>query len=1031
MAAESLNNSASEQCLDDVVVAYLKSLQAGQTPDPEEWLGRYPDLAAELREFFADQAAVRRWTAPLRPLAATPPPAATDTPLPGAPETEGPGPAAPLPSFGDYELMAVIGRGGMGAVFEARQRSLNRRVALKMIRADPAAFPAEGRRFRNEAEMAAGLDQTNIVPVYEVAEHAGQLYFSMKRIEGGSLAEHLDRFAADPKLAARLVAQVARAVHHAHQRGILHRDLKPSNILLDAAGQPHVTDFGLAKRVEIDSSLTQSGALVGTPSYMAPEQASGKKGAITTATDVYGLGAVLYALLTGRPPFRSETVLDTLEQVKNREPEPPSKTNRRVDRDLETICLKCLDKEPGRRYASAETLAEDLERWLAGKPIQARPISRAARVWRWCRRNPMRAGAGALLVAALVLIAGNLWRLQRQAAATERAVGEDLREAEWLQEQERWGEANRVLERAAVRLGEGRPADLRERMERMQRDVALAARLEEARLQNAAAGKGSTYDYDGADRAFAAAFATRGLDVKVLDLDEAAGRIQSSAIRRQLVGALDDWASVKDDLQPGSGQRLLELARRADDDPWRQRLRDATARKDGAALERLAAQQGVLTQQPAAHLEQLGVALWRVGRRGAAVQFLRQAQQRHPADLWINLELACQLWETGAPAEAIGFFRVALAFRPKSPAILSNVGCALAVQGKSQEAVDIFQQAIALNPELPGLYFNLGKAYQDQKKLAEAVDAYREAVARKPDYPEAYYNLGLALQILGRLTEAADAYRKHIAGMPNNPNGPYNLGNALRDQGDLEGAAGAFRQAIVCKPDFAEAHCNLGQTLRRQGRFAEALDELKRGHALGSRNPRWPYPSDQWAREAEQLVQLDTKLARALKGEAQLGDPAECLALAYFCRHHKKRFAAAARFYGDAFAAEPRLAGSQPSAHRYNAACAGSLAGCGQGDDATSLDDKQRARLRQQALDWLRADLAAWHKALDGDRSKAAPAVRRQMQHWLRDADFVGLRGPQALAKLPEPERSAWRKLWAEVEDLFVQAGGKSPGPEK
>jgi tetratricopeptide (TPR) repeat protein len=448
MAAEPLNSKASEQRLDDVVVAYLKSLEAGFTPDPEEWLRRHPELAAELREFFADQAEVRRWTAPLRPLApATPPPEGTDTPLPAVPETADRAPAAPLPTLGDYELLAVIGRGGMGVVFEARQKSLNRTVALKMIRVDPTASPAEGRRFRNEAEMAASLDHPNIVPVYEVAEHAGQLYFSMKRIEGGSLADKLDGFAADPKSAARLLATVARAVHHAHQRGILHRDLKPANILLDKEGQPHVTDFGLARRVEVDSSLTQSGALVGTPSYMAPEQTAGKKEAITTATDVYGLGAVLYALLAGRPPFRAETVLATLEQVKGREPEPPSRGNRQLDRDLETVCLKCLYKEPEKRYASALALAEDLDRWLNGEPIQARRAGPWERLRKWGKRQPALAALiGVAAAAGVSLVCGIVWHNGQLQAAAELA----RREQKAAEEERRRAQKSATAERRAA-----------------------------------------------------------------------------------------------------------------------------------------------------------------------------------------------------------------------------------------------------------------------------------------------------------------------------------------------------------------------------------------------------------------------------------------------------------------------------------------------------------------------------------------------------------------------------------------------------
>ncbi len=291
--------------------------------------------------------------------------------------------------FGDYELLKVLGEGGMGIVYKARQLSLNRPVALKMIRA--ARFPSadEVRRFQNEAEAVARLDHPNIVPIFEVGRYEDQHYFSMKLIGGESLDKRLKEYVADPRRAARLVATTADAIHHAHQRGILHRDLKPANILVDSDGQPHVTDFGLAKRVEGDSELTRSGAIVGTPAYMAPEQASGKRGVVTTSTDVYGLGAVLYALLAGRAPFGGTAVMDTLEQVRERAPEPPRRLNPRVPRDLEIVCLKCLEKDPRRRYASADALAEDLKRWLAGEPIAARPVGRVARAWMWCRRNPV------------------------------------------------------------------------------------------------------------------------------------------------------------------------------------------------------------------------------------------------------------------------------------------------------------------------------------------------------------------------------------------------------------------------------------------------------------------------------------------------------------------------------------------------------------------------------------------------------------------------------------------------------------------
>jgi tRNA A-37 threonylcarbamoyl transferase component Bud32 len=311
-------------------------------------------------------------------------PEVTAPPAEACTSAAGPG----LGSFADYELLEEVARGGMGVVYKARQRGLNRLVALKMVLADRLASPTEVQRFRLEAEAAAGLDHPTIVPLYEVGEHHGQLYYSMKLIEGGSLAHRLPDLAGDQRPSARLIAAAARAVHHAHQRGILHRDLKPGNILIDAAGQPHLVDFGLAKRVTEagPAGLTQPGAIVGTPSYMAPEQARAER-LLTTAADVYALGAVLYELLTGRPPFVAATPLDILLQVLEREPEPPRRLNPAVHRDLEAVVLKCLAKEPGRRYESAAALAEDLDRWLAGNPVAARRLKWNERLYHWARQN--------------------------------------------------------------------------------------------------------------------------------------------------------------------------------------------------------------------------------------------------------------------------------------------------------------------------------------------------------------------------------------------------------------------------------------------------------------------------------------------------------------------------------------------------------------------------------------------------------------------------------------------------------------------
>jgi WD40 repeat protein len=398
MTATNDGPSPHDDQLSEVIAGYLEAMKTGKAPDRQDLLARHPNLAPELAAFFADHDRMRKAAEPA-PTGPSEPVTTSSEPAAGEAASLDPG-----RRFGDYELLAQIARGGMGVIFKARQVSLNRPVALKMILAGQLASDTDVQRFRHEAEAAANLDHPHIVPIYEVGEHHGQQYFSMKLIEGDSLGQAKDRFRGDPRATARLLATVAHAVHHAHQRGLLHRDLKPGNVLLDNSGAPHVTDFGLARRVDGDRGLTQTGAVVGTPGYMAPEQARGAKG-LTTAVDVYSLGAILFELLTGQPPFRGATPLETLRKVLDEEPTRPRSLDPGADRDLETIALKCLAKAPERRYGSAEALAEDLERWLAGEPIRARPVGRVEKAWRWVRRNPVVAG---LVGAVITSLAGGL-----------------------------------------------------------------------------------------------------------------------------------------------------------------------------------------------------------------------------------------------------------------------------------------------------------------------------------------------------------------------------------------------------------------------------------------------------------------------------------------------------------------------------------------------------------------------------------------------------------------------------------------------
>jgi TolB-like protein/predicted Ser/Thr protein kinase/Flp pilus assembly protein TadD len=318
--------------------------------------------------------------------------------------------ARTLKDFGDYELLEEVGRGGQGIVFRARQKSLNRIVALKVINLGEWASKAHVKRFRREAEAAASLDHPGIVPIHEVGERDGSCYFSMTFVDGGQLDEVVRRAPMSIRQAVELIAKVARTVHYAHEHGILHRDIKPGNILLDTNGEPHLTDFGLARLLETESSITHTLDVLGTPSYMAPEQAVGNNAAVSSATDVYGLGAVLYQLLTGQPPFAGGTTYETIKLLLDTEPRQPRFLNPKIDRDLSTICLKCLEKDPKRRYPSALALAGDLERWLKHEPIRARRIGVFTRGRKWVWRNPSIAVMAAMLLAMAVPLGVIVWK---------------------------------------------------------------------------------------------------------------------------------------------------------------------------------------------------------------------------------------------------------------------------------------------------------------------------------------------------------------------------------------------------------------------------------------------------------------------------------------------------------------------------------------------------------------------------------------------------------------------------------------------
>lgn len=452
-----------------------------------------------------------------------------------------------LPQPPGYEVQGILGHGGMGVVFRAQHLALNRAVAMKMVLAGAYASGPDRERLLREAQAVAALRHPNIVTVYDVGECDGKPFFTMELVEGQNLAERLAGTPQSARDSAAMLTTLADAVHSAHHAGIVHRDLKPANVLLTLSGTPKITDFGLARHFEGEAALTLTGLQVGTPSYMAPEQASGQTDAVGPGVDIYSLGALLYEMLTGRPPFRAETALETQRQVIEDEPAAPSRLNSKVPRDLETICLKCLQKTASRRYKTARDLADDLRRYLAGEPIAARRAGSLERMVKWVRRRPSRALvlAGSVLIV-LSLAGATLW-VGWQRAATASAVDEDLRHVSDSQRSSDWVGARAALERAKGRLGTAGAEHLRQRVRQAEDDLALVAALDSIQLNRAAfAGTGIDMADAQASLAYRAAFRQAGLwDGDGMPAEAAADRVLRSNVRDAILGALDEMEHVR------------------------------------------------------------------------------------------------------------------------------------------------------------------------------------------------------------------------------------------------------------------------------------------------------------------------------------------------------------------------------------------------------------------------------------------------------------------------------------------------------
>ena len=660
-----------------------------------------------------------------------------------------------LPSVPGYEVESVLGRGGMGAVYKARHLKLNRPVAIKMLLAGVYASPAEKARFLNEAEAVARLNHPHVVHIYELGEMEGRPYFTMEFAGGGTLGDKLAGIPRPSREAAALVSTLADAVEFAHRRGIVHRDLKPSNILLNEEGAAKVSDFGLARDVSGAANVTLTGVRVGTPSYMAPEQALGNALAVGPATDVYALGAILYEMLTGRPPFRGESSEATLRQVIEEDPAAPSRLNLQVPRDLETICLKCLRKDPGRRYATASALGDDLRRFRTGEPILARPVGPLERATKWVRRRPgATAGAAAslLLVAAMATVILS-WAMRRTAAT--RIADAYLDHASECERDSDWAAARLAVWHAKAWAEDRGTPRVRRRALDAERDLDLVEALAAIRSDRAGVTR-PRFNTADVDRQYQEAFRKSGVGTIGEPADAVAARIRSSPVRAAVVAALDDWAfCFNDDFRR---VWLLDVARRADPDPWRDRVRNIANWRNLGVLNELTGGAD-LRRESVPLLLVLGGLLG--VNNGDGVSFHRRIQAAHPGDFWANFVLAELLDERG-DADAIGFYRAALALRPDSTAANVNLAMSLQKHGHGAEAADYWNRALDLAPTAPMVHYNVAISLLSDGKGDEGIRELRRTLKLDPDFPYAHAALGRALLAKGRVVAAKWELRRAL-----------------------------------------------------------------------------------------------------------------------------------------------------------------------------------------------------------------------------------------------------------------------------
>ena len=985
-----------------------------------------------------------------------------------------------------YQLVGELARGGMGAIFQGRDLELGRDLAVKVIREEHRDRPEMVRRFVEEAQIGGQLQHPGIVPVHELGRLPdGRVFIAMKLVRGRTLAALLAERRGPDDDRMRFLSifeRVCQAMAYAHARGVVHRDMKPSNIMVGAFGEVQVMDWGLAKvldqggvadeeraiRPSDDSAVwtlrsrseameSRPGSVLGTPSYMAPEQARGALDTLDERADVFALGSILCEILTGEPAFAGEGGAEVYRKAERADLSEAIARLDACDADAELVGLArtCLAAAPKHRPRDAGIVVDGLTAYLRGvegrlreaELAQARAETRAAEERR--RRRLTLALAASVLTTALIGAAGWGWvdhERRRREEQTRGAVDAALADASTKRERALaaggdpvlWVEAIEAARRAESLLGSGDAgAVLSARVRSFladvirERDAAEAAEKDRRiveRLATILNDFGVHGDDRKADAEYASAFRAYGVDLDASDPAASGSVLASSPAAADLASSLDQWAFLRRGRvlrDPVGAERLVAMARVADPDPWRNRLRDTLGRREGGparrleALERLAATADV-DHLPVASVTRLAASLAFLGRRGTAIALLRRAQSSHRDDFWVNADLARELMATGVAEEAVRFFAVAAGVRPRSGLALSGLGKALLMSGQPAEAADTFREVTRLRPDDALAHVALGTALLALGEPQEADVEFGEARRLRPDDWMVRDQIALAYSDRGDWAAAVEEQRESARRFPKLAVVHKALAHALQSSGRLDEAVAEFREAVRLDPRFSAAYLFLGRALIEAGDLQAALDALARVD-VGPPPPDPILTASSLAARAERMIALGARLPAVAEGCDRPADPEELAAFARLA-FARRRHAASARLWAEAFAASPALAADIASLNRFQAARAAALAGTEGGPGRPPADGRSPARWREQALAWLEADLAASSSALDSGGAPQRAAVARRLGRWQVDPALAAIRDEPIPAATSESERRSLRAFWDRVGALRARA---------